>query len=107
MIAFLHPTIDDKVPFILALFRLFNTQDFFNIINAQIASAFLSFKDGVEEFFFTFLEFLDFFLYGSKSDEAIDIDLFGLAKAVASSDGLHLDCWIPPEVTEDDGIGSC
>ena len=70
--------------------RLFNTQDFFNIINAQIASAFLSFKDGVEEFFFTFLEFLDFFLYGSKGDEAIDIDLFGLAKAVASSDGLHL-----------------
>ena len=91
----------------LVLFRLFNTQDFLNIINAQIASTFLSFKDGVEEFFFTFLEFLDFFLYGSKCDKAIYIDLFGLAKAVASSDGLHLDCWIPPEVTEDGGISSC
>ena len=91
----------------LVLFHLFNTQDFFNIINAQIASAFLSLKDGIEEFFFTFLEFLDFFLYGTKGDEALDIDLFGLAKAVASSDGLHLDCWIPPEVTEDDGISSC
>ncbi|CRH94476.1 Uncharacterised protein [Chlamydia trachomatis] len=57
--------------------------------------------------FCTFLEFLDFFLYGSKGDEAIDIHLFGLAKAVTSTDSLHLDYWIPPEVTEDDGISSC